>query len=997
MFETVNDALNQAFLDGRFESRPLYLVLDNAGRRRVADILDVDEDEVEAHCCEVVGQALEQSGDPYSKIDLRRRRWSRSGRDGLPPFTALLFVLSHAAELMVSDGDFRASNYYQRLAGLVGLPVQRLSQHGKSTVPFWRSFSRWLADTDFRYGRPTARAVNANKYVGVAMSQAIVREEDRQRLHDMFEKYGFSGTDEITEAEVEQYVSTWVTTSRPTNAFKGAWKKTELRGRICEVVIAELEEWKEERVEDGKASSSGASRLSLVMAYNHDLLSRSANFWLGKEASGEPVELEGPGGKPFQLANTRFGGVKTLEPRSSLAFSSTLLQGIELAAPGGSKFSWAGRAAIPLSRSEQGSYWTEVNRVSFGVENVVLVRDEPKLRGAIEDALEQVAIPGYTLATPANLKGVPRGWVLYEGVRVFKALDEIKGFEAVLSPVARSAGLKLERGTRLARGIWHASRPPLVTFDGEAPPTRITVFEGTNNEGDVLADKSECGRQVTLDLADYLPESGNVFIEGHDDGKTQGTASLLFRSANRPRPLDRSGRGLLAYTGALGASPLDPSADDAVVGMVAPPAELVDASLDILASFEDLGRLLGEDWQEEAEPPVHEEEHQGDELVDRRGMTPEELEPLPCAVRGFHWLKYAQVLPSASKYAPVDVTCSHCNVAYLHRRKVKKKQVKSRATAKRAVPRSQPTAPRSEERLDDMGLWLDALSFLGTGSVASFEEITSASAIDAWRAGPLLRNLSWLGHVDLELNPAFRPRAWSIPPATLSFISETEAVLTGFRSQSLVAALRGGAVDAGGDLEIRSMPAQPPIVTLRGFTPVDTEIVLAGIKDGHGRSIRITEDAASRIASYVDAAGSLFDVFIPATLGVGAEIQRFDLDHGHWRTVEETRVPGAYRVTRAGNAYVFKDQSGNAFSAPQELAKLAAARALGVRLHTYDAEKREFTCLLGCEPPGLLGRALVACSGELPRVQSRTSTFARVPPSIAARVLAILYQGDLPS
>lgn len=996
MFEAVNEALNRAFLAGRFESRPLYLVLDNAGRSQVASALELDVGEVEARCCELVGQALQRSGDPYAGIDLKRRRWSRSGREGEPPFTALLYVLSHAAELMVSDGDFRASNYYQRLAGLVGLPVQRLSQHGKSTAPFWRSFSRWLADTDFRHGRPTARAINANKYVGVAMSQAIVREEDRQRLHDMFEKYGFSGTDEITEAEVEQYVSSWVTTSRPTEPFKAAWNKAELRGRICEVVIAELDEWKGERSSATGAGGPRASRLSLVMAYSHDLLSRSANFWLGKEASGETVELEGPGGTPFELANTRFGGCMTLEPRSSIPFASTLLKGLELDARDGSRFCWSGRAAIPLSRSEQGSYWTEVNRVSFGVENVVLVRDEPKLRGVIEDALAQIALPGYTLASPAELKGVPSGWVLYENVRVFRALDEIKGFEAVLSPIARSAGLKLERGTRLARGIWHAWRPPLVTFDGEAPPTRISVFEGTNNEGDVLAEESESGRQVTLDLGDYLPPSGNVYLEGNDSGKTRGTATLLFRSANRPRPLDRGGKGQLAYRGYLGAEPLEQSISDVVTGVVAPAAG-TEAPVGLLGQFQGLGPAESGDWKEEQVVPPETREEEDEALLDTRGMALAELEPLPCAVRGFHWLRYAPVLPGAPRYAPVDVTCSHCNVAYLHHRQVKKRQVAARATSRPVVPRSQATVARSEEQLDDMGLWLDAASFLGTGGIAAFEEITSASGIDTWRAGPHLRNLAWLGHVDVELDASFRPRNWSVPPATFSFVGEEEAVLCGFRSQSLLASIRAQAVGAGGQLGVQERPAQPAVVKLRGFGPGDAEVVLAGVVDPHGRAIGIAGDAAQRIASFARSTSPFTGAFRPATLGSGPDVQRFDVGHGHWRAVEETASPGAYKVSRSGTSYIYKAPSGNAFTGPQELVKLAAARSSGKRLHAYDPDKLEFTSRLGCEPPGLLGRALVACSGELPRVQSWTSTFGRVPPPVAALVLATLYEGDLPS
>jgi len=352
LYREVNDALNEVFLGGRFDSRPLYLVLDNQGRGDLADLLGHRGDEVEAYCCHVVGKKLDPAGDPYDELFAEMGAWALGGRKQLPPFTALLFALAHAAELMVSDGDFMASNYYQRLSSLVDVSPQRLSQHGKSTAPFWRLFSKWLADNDFHYGRPTARAVNANKYVGVAMSQAIVREEDRQRLHQMFEKYGFTGTDEITGVEVEQYVSSWVNTSRPTSQFKAAWKKAELRPRICEIVVDELDDWKASTASAGAEKSGHATRLSLVLAFRHDLLARSATLWLGREATLASVELRGAAG-PLELGNSTFGGLATVEPRSAVDLDEALQEGLSLESTAGDRFWWSTRAAIPLSRSPE--------------------------------------------------------------------------------------------------------------------------------------------------------------------------------------------------------------------------------------------------------------------------------------------------------------------------------------------------------------------------------------------------------------------------------------------------------------------------------------------------------------------------------------------------------------------------------------------------------------------------------------------------------------------
>lgn len=58
--------------------------------------------------------------DPYRNLECKRFNWRANGRKSPPPFTALLFTLSHATELIVSDGQFSSNNYCQRLAQLTG-------------------------------------------------------------------------------------------------------------------------------------------------------------------------------------------------------------------------------------------------------------------------------------------------------------------------------------------------------------------------------------------------------------------------------------------------------------------------------------------------------------------------------------------------------------------------------------------------------------------------------------------------------------------------------------------------------------------------------------------------------------------------------------------------------------------------------------------------------------------------------------------------------------
>ncbi|WBY16365.1 hypothetical protein PF049_12345 [Erythrobacteraceae bacterium WH01K] len=996
MLEEINRAVSEVFLGGRFESRPLYLVLDNQGREQLATSLNVGPHEVEDVCCREVSKHLKKQGDPYSNFEYELFAWSLRRRKGYPPFTALLFVLSHAAEQMVSDGQFTAGNYYDRLSALVNVAPGRLSQHGRSTEQFWKSFNSWLADNDFAFGRPTARAINSNRYVGIPMSQAIVREADRQRFHLMFDKYGFTNTDDVSETEIEQYISTWIRSTQPTKQLKEAWKKTELRSRICEAAIAELEDWQAEDTATSGSSGSGISRLSLALGLRHDFLGRSAALYFGKEQSLESIALGMDGSGELELSNTTYAAFATLEPRSSIPLSRCLLHGLELDQDGEPAYKWHGRPAIPLSRSDQG-YWSEVSRVSLGVEHLVLVRDDSKIRGAIEGALEEAAAPGYTLATPAQLKGLPPGWVLYEKVVIKRALSELKGFESVLSPVGEAASLRLEGGIKLGRGIYHRWLPPTVQLESTKPGVSVVAWEGSSPDGPELCSQESGSSAVELDLSDCIPESGNVYLEGRAGKTPVASASLLFRSADRPRPLDRQARSIVEYTGVQQAIVGRTDSTIAVRGLLIRKPGTGDYDLGILDSFRDLPappqRL---DENEEAGPGAPVVARSSEAIESIKGLSVDEVMELPCAVRGLHRLKFAPVPPGTPQYAPVDVECLDCDITYLHRRKPAAKAGARRSSARRSVPQSSNVGSSIAKREINHDLWLDGACFLGAGSAAVFETFAASSGVDPWRAGPVLRDFTLLGHLDVETGPTHRARNWSASPPVLSHTGNGTAVLSGFRSKSLIEQLHENVVKAGGELQLESLANHPSIVRVFGLDEEALAEAIGEVRDPHGRTIAVVSNAGPDILSFLADRASLVEMFRPVSLGKGIPVQRYDPHFNKWRNADQVQGQGAYRVSEAGTSYVYVTASGKAFSGPHELVKVAAARGSGTRLHAYDPETRQFSSRLGCEPIGLLGRALVSCRGQLPPTNDGLSIFKDVPPGVAAGVLHHLYNGELP-
>jgi hypothetical protein len=120
-------------------------------------------------------------------------------------------------------------------------------------------------------------------------------------------------------------------------------------------------------------------------------------------------------------------------------------------------------------------------------------------------------------------------------------------------------------------------------------------------------------------------------------------------------------------------------------------------------------------------------------------------------------------------------------------------------------------------------------------------------------------------------------------------------------------------------------------------------------------------------------------------------LQVFSPADGKWRRATSLKEPGAYRSHFAGRRYFFRDEDGCARATSAGLAKALAARREGLALHSYDRATRRLSGQLGCELPGLLGRAATACSGRLPREEGGTYSYSDVPPDVAQIIMAKVY------
>src|SRR6476619_4649041 len=116
-YESWNLAIEAVFFDGRHAGRPVYLDLEDDVFREAQALTGLAGDPAEsldAAVRETLPLATPSSA--VFRTHVRRAiEWDQSGRNGTPPYLALLAFFSTVAESMRDDERFGSNNYYGRL------------------------------------------------------------------------------------------------------------------------------------------------------------------------------------------------------------------------------------------------------------------------------------------------------------------------------------------------------------------------------------------------------------------------------------------------------------------------------------------------------------------------------------------------------------------------------------------------------------------------------------------------------------------------------------------------------------------------------------------------------------------------------------------------------------------------------------------------------------------------------------------------------------------
>lgn len=279
---------------------------------------------------------------------------------------------------------------------------------------------------------------------------------------------------------------------------------------------------------------------------------------------------------------------------------------------------------------------------------------------------------------------------------------------------------------------------------------------------------------------------------------------------------------------------------------------------------------------------------------------------------------------------------------------------------------------------DKLLLWMSARTrgswsqFRGAVEELHLSDDGAAESVDVDEASdgglPLYQrlrlNLQRLGHT--EFLSSRRGLEWRVTPPSLAIVPQPRgvlAVLAGARSNRLLDRL---SAVAGEQLVTSEAPCCPTIIRLQ----VEEARQIESVASEAG--ICVQKDAARALLACVPAVDDpLVRQRAELPAGAGWRIEQFEPRGLRWVQAERDAAIAArralFRFTFGYQRHVLLCDRGTCFQIPAQVGKFVVARRRHRRLLRYDRAARTLAVPAICRPPFLIERALVLCSGELPR------------------------------
>ena len=993
----ISEALVEVLFNEEQRDVQVFIFLDEEGRRKIAEHLGLQSaNEFKKHLFETLRTLPVTDNDlpPIPALALATGRWRANGDPlATPPALPLLLLFSYAAEAMGEDDAVPAHNYYARLEEcLASGDKQRLMRmYLDHWEVLWGSYRDWLAAWDGMRGRctvifPEDAEHENNKYVQLAISQAILRAHDRENLEEMFDYFNLDASMPIEEHLMRAIIEQWLTTSYCSKRIKKMWKNAVTRLSIVRGAIAHLAQW------SPRSEGSTNERFSLGLSVQRNQRTKSLTINLDvltKSAIREPkfevfTESQEWAELPIfevEARRHRVNGISILgvEPVLTEVISGRVThRGKEII---GKRVP---RAVVPLLLQPATREYTESPSLLINTPHALLVRTDhnDRLLDKVLEVLDTSALPGWRVLPKDERENLPDSWEFIDGVQIIRPPSDalLKSFAMLAIFRVIQTSLIDYRGGHKIPGVarrWLASHPPQII--GSFPDTSVVemrLISLTSESGSsCVAQASVVDGVCSLDLngTDLYPGAFEVITVGPDGTESpRGTIQLVspnqpdITALNAPRNL-ASAVGRNETRGHSSAQSLpEVAALPHLVGMSTFHLDIEEALQHVEVPSE-----LPIRGRSSTTFPTSEAIRLHKETVSK------------CATgEGHNWLLAKQ---DPDKREKEDLgRCRDCGLTKWHPRHAELRKIPplqgGSTTTKIAGSRSPaPKTPLEDFRsrpvppdglVEDWNIAFDALCFLQQGSQRSLSEVCSQITPGALAASNFWKALLACGHLEIKFNEHQILSEWRVTEPTLVTTGEHSGFFSGCRSAQLLN-------DCQDLLKIYGYEIQ--IETNRGF--VDTWCVvkrddgapkITEVDVSRVRNLRVEHNLTRRVISHLAPLSAIRDS-LPRIQMYGLDRKRWNEQTWKWdpRRDTECNDRGAYRTASITTSY-FLNERELLLDQPSRLAtydliKHLASQMYGQPLAAYDPDRRTFRVPQGTELPRLYARALIACSGVPPK------------------------------
>lgn len=1012
----LNEVISEIVFGEDKSGLPVHLDLDDDSIASIETVHGITPQNFRDQLVSTVGR-VHKSKDflkIFSEFDVATRRWELKG-DSLatPPALSLLAVLSIAADEMVSEENISANNYYLRLSKLLARsggaapdPNALGNNYRPHAVRLWKSLITWLEAWQGDRGKPTiplpgeVTDVDARKYIRMPISQALLRESDRTNLYKMFSANNLDPAMSVSEELMTVLLEQWTMSPYATSQLKKIWRVEEYRESLTLMVISTLNKWPGAEVEtDGETTTSSKVGLTLVL----DKWMNRAEFGIeirnGGSKSPNEIEIR-TGDESFIRSMVVPAGPKSVRIADLAAFeTSSLIDGIiEIKNENiGLKGQRRPRAIVPMVFQQASNEYIEVAGIAMGSVHGLLVRNstENDLETKVQELLKDVARPGWSRVDTSRFTGFPEEWTLFQNVDIVVPFDVQSlryKFLEVLVPL-EAPSIQLSNGFKIPgrRERWLRSAPPEI-FAVVPRETNIAISIA-NSAGLVVAETKPSPRASLIDLNQFdLPTGRYHATIKSDDGETFGLTFALV-DADTPNPTAFHRARLLGHL-------LEP-----INGFASVSAEHIEDPHQLIA-------LQGLRHPTLTAPEVL---VSVSEIPDtqmwrtRNDVTSQFLAPKlsvkrapeqACVSTGAHTMVYPTWYGKSGN-GMIEGVCKFCGLMRKSpaRGRLRRELRQSTTRAKNAAHSIKELAPLVQAlppiEVQQFGEWDDvfeALCYLRQGSVTDLEAVSARLSGGSVGVERLVRYLSALGHIDVEMNERVRPLHWAIAPAVIVETSKHEAHLAGFRSSQFLAQIEECVRSYRGEVrryENVNAPVSISIEFSAGFD-IDFNTVFEGVLDPiTQQQIHISRSSCRAILQQCAPISQIIKDSPQVSRPNFSQVSIWRPEFGTWERCDSNDTPGAFQHIGHGYSYTFNESEiglGDLTKAGSpSTVKHNASRLAGVPLVFYSSDTRVLVARLGAELPPMMNRALTSLTGRLP-IEDEVDFFVKyqeVPPDIA--------------